>query len=259
MLTLKPQAVGKAFFDAIFFLHGIYKLFLSAAKFIFYLRKPPVRTVLFKQIYFTGIEALNSIVIIGVLIGLVIITQISNLVGLANVERTVKILVWIVVRELGPLFTAVIIMARSGTAIAAELGSMKVSQEIKSLEILGINPAAYLIMPRILGVTLAVMILTFYFELLTILGGLGVASILWDIPFWEHTKTFLSLISPLEITVSLIKSLFFGIIISTIACYQGYIVGQTITQIPQAAAKAVIQNLFLILIFDGIITMIAFL
>lgn len=259
MLSLKPQNIGRSFFNAIFFLHDIYKLLFSAVKVIFFLRKAPVRTVLFKQIYFTGLEALNSIAIIGVLVGLVIITQISNLVGLANQERTVRILIWIVMRELGPLLTAIIIMARSGTAIAAELGSMKVGQEIKSLEILGINPTAYLIMPRIVGVTLAVMILTFYFELLTIGGGLGVASLLWELPFIEHIKTFLSTISLREITVSLIKSLFFGIIISTIACYQGFIVGQTITQIPQAAAKAVMQNLFLILIFDGVITMIAFL
>lgn len=258
MFTVKPYNIGQALFNTFHFLGEIYKLFFSAVKYILYLRKPPVRSVLFKQVYFTGIEALSSLLIIGPLVGLVIIAQISNLMGLASEERTLKILIWIVLRELGPLLTAIIVMARSGTAIAAELGSMKVGQEIKSLEILGISPAAYLIMPRILGVTLAVMILTFYFEVFTILGGVGIASFFWDLRFLDHFEAFLNLLTPLEIIVSMIKSFFFGIIISTIACYQGYIVGETITQIPQAAARAVIQNLFLILIFDGIITMLAF-
>lgn len=259
MISFEPQNIGRAFFKNIFFLINIYKFFLSAVKSILDLRKFPVRFVFYKQIYFTGMEALNSVALIGILIGLVFITQIHNTLGFGSEATTVKILIWIIVRELGPLLAAMVILTRSGSAIATELGAMMVEGEIKSLEILGINPMTYLIMPRIVGVTAAVIILTFYFELFTILGGLGIASLWWDLPLIPHIKTFLATITLFETGVSALKSLFFGIIISTISCYQGLNVGHTITQIPQAAAKAVMQSLFLVFIFDGIITLMAFL
>lgn len=259
MSLLHPQKTGRIFVNLYNFIRDIYVLALSALKNILFLRKSPVRRVFYKQVYFTGIEALKSIIIIGLLIGLVIITQIANLLGLGNDVRTVRILIWIIMRELGPLFAAIIIITRSGNAIATELGVMKMEGEIKSLEVLGINPSAYLIMPRLVGVTAAVIVVTLYFELITILGGLGIASLWWDIALVPYIKSFLSNLTLGEALVSFIKSLFFGIIISTVSCYHGLSVGKTITQIPQAATKAVMQSLFMVFIFDGIITLVVYL
>ena len=100
-----------------------------------------IRTVLFKQIYFTGLEASAIIVTIAVILGAVIITQVVSLVG-DNGSLTGKILVWVVLRKLAPLLTAIIIIARSGTTIAAELGSMKINGEIDALEMLGFQRTA---------------------------------------------------------------------------------------------------------------------
>ncbi|GAB7027236.1 ABC transporter permease [Geotalea toluenoxydans] len=218
----------------------------------------PIMAVLRKQIYFTGLESLKVIVIISVTIGIVIITQIISLVG-ANETLTGRVLVWVVIRELGPVLTAIIIIARSGTAIATELGYMKINNEIESIESLGIPADRYLIMPRIIGVTTSVVILTIYFEIAAILGGFVVAAIGWHVPFDKFAQSIFSILTLKELGMSFIKSLFFGLFLSAACCRHGLGVGKSATQIPQAATKGVMQSLFLVFVLDGIITLISLL
>ncbi|MEW6213743.1 MAG: ABC transporter permease [Nitrospirota bacterium] len=251
------QRIGENIINAIRHSKGSYELFLNSIKNISALKVVPVRAVIYRQIYFTGIEALSKIATIGALIGIVIITQVTNIVGL-NALLTGKILLWTVVRELGPLFAAIIIIARSCTAVASELGSMKVNREVDSLRIMGIDPLDYLIVPRIIGITVSVFILTFYFQIIAIAGGLALSSIFIDIPFLQHLRGIFSALSLFEIGVSLLKSTVFGMVISTVACYHGFRVQLSITEIPQATTIAVMQSLFLVFIFDGIITIISF-
>lgn len=230
--------------NALRYFRGYRELSCYALKNISVLKIPPVRSVFFKQVYFTGIEALSKVAAIGMLIGIVIITQVVNIVG-SNAVLTGKILAWTVVRELGPLLASIIIIARSGTAIASELGAMKVNREADSLRIMGIDPKDYLIVPRIIGITVSVFILTFYFQITAVAGGLAFISIFKGIPFFQHLKGISSVLSFFEIAVSLLKSLVFGFIISVIACYQGFSVRSSITEIPQAGTRAVMQSLFL--------------
>lgn len=251
------QKIGRNIINAISYSRGYYELLCYCIRNIPVLHIAPIRSVLYRQIYFTGIEALSKIAIIGTLIGIVTITQVANIVGL-NAVLTGRILIWTVVRELGPLFVAIIVIARSGTAIASELGSMKVNKEVDSLRIMGINPMDYLIVPRIVGITVAVSILTFYFQIMAIAGGLAFTSVFMDIPFSQYLKGIFSALSLFEVVVSLLKSLVFGLLISTVSCYQGFSVQSSITEIPQAARRAVMQSLLLVFIFGGIITVILF-
>jgi phospholipid/cholesterol/gamma-HCH transport system permease protein len=257
MALVNTQNIGKGILDVISRSRGYCGIFKYFLRNIHVFRIAPIRLVLYKQVYFTGIEALNKVALIGMLIGIVIITQITNLVGL-NAVLIGKILIWTVVRELGPLFAAIIIIARSGTAIASELGSMKVNREIEGLRIMGIDPMDYLIVPRVLGITISVFILTFYFQIMAIAGALAFTSIFIDVPFLQHLKSIFSALSLFEVIVSLLKSLVFGLLISIISCYQGLGVKSSITEIPQAATRAVMQSLFFVFIFDGIITFVAF-
>lgn len=222
------------------------------------LRRPTVRVIL-KQLYFTGLETLKVIVVISIMIGTVIITQVITLIGVGNEGLTGKVLVWVVVRELGPLLTALIVIARSGAAIATELGYMKINGEIDSIESLGIASEQYLVMPRVMGVTAAVVILTIYFELLAVVGGFLVASIGWHIQFEALSQGLFSILTPKELVLTLLKSLCFGLFLSAACCRQGLSVGRSATQIPQAATKGVMQSLFLVFILDGLITVAALL
>jgi len=252
------QKVGENVINALRDSKGYYKLFCYFIKNLLVLKIAPIRSVLYKQIYFTGIEAINKVSIIGILIGIVIITQVTNIAG-SDTILIGKILTWTVVRELGPLFVAIIVITRSGTAVTSELASMKINREIESLRIMGINPVDYLIVPRIMGITLSVFILAFYFQILAIAGGLVFSSILWRIPFMYYLKGIFSALSISEIAVSLLKSLVFGLLISMVSSYQGFSVKASITEIPQAGIRAVMQSLFMVFIFDGIITLITFL
>lgn len=217
-------------------------------------RRPVLRVIL-KQLYFTGLETLKVIVVTSVLLGTVIITQVISLIGVGNEGLTGKVLVWVVVRELGPLLTAIIVIARSGAAIATELGFMRINGEIASLESLGIPCQQYLIMPRVLGVTAAVVVLTIYFEILSIAGGFLVASLGWHVQFEAFSQGLFSIMTLSELAVSLLKSVSFGLFLSAACCRQGLMVERSATQIPQAATKGVMQSLFLIFILDGLITM----
>lgn len=218
----------------------------------------PTMAVLRKQIYFTGLESLKIIVIISVTIGIVIITQIISLVG-TNETLMGRVLVWLVIRELGPVLTAIIIIARSGTAIATELGYMKINNEIESIESLGIPGDRYLIMPRIIGVTTSVVILTIYFEIAAIIGGFMVAYLGWHVSFDKFAQSIFSILTIKELGMSFIKSLFFGLFLSAACCRHGLSVGKSATQIPQAATKGVMQSLFLVFLLDGIITLVSLL
>lgn len=210
----------------------------------------PAFRVYLKQVYFTGLEALAIIVFLFLLIGIVTIAQIIGLAGVGSAALTGKVLVWIVVREIGPLLTAVIVIARSGTAIAAELASMKIGGELDILESLGIPPRQYLIMPRIFGVTTAFLVLTLYAEIVSIVGGFLTASLVWNVSLEQFSQGILALLTPAQIGVSLLKSLCFGLFVSAACCRQGLSVGESATQIPQAATKGVMQSLFLVFLLD---------
>jgi phospholipid/cholesterol/gamma-HCH transport system permease protein len=211
----------------------------------------PIRTLFYRHIYFVGIEAVNRMIILGLIIGGMLIINVVNLVGLSSSVLIGKITVWLIAREVGPLFTAVIIITRDATAIAAELGSMSVTGEIENLDIMGIDRQRYLITPRVASVTLAAVALTLYFEISALLGGYVVASIALDAPFEEFIGGMIASLAVTDLLASLIKSFCFSQVIAATACYQGLEVGNSLTKIPQAITKATSQSLFSVFLLDA--------
>lgn len=217
------------------------------------------RGVVLRQIYFTGFEAIPVISWIALILGLVIVTQVLNIIPKVGRESLIgTVLVWAVIRELGPVFASVVVIARSGTAIASELGSMKVSSEITGLEAMGIDPMRYLVAPRVIGTGLSVLILTFYFEVITILGGYLLAGFGKNVAFSVYMESILEALGLVDIGVSLLKSLFFGLIIGAVCSCRGLRAEKSITQIPQETTKAVIGSLRLVFVTDAFITFLFF-
>ena len=215
--------------------------------------------VIYKQVYFTGIEAFSIISWIAAILGIIIVTQVISILPLFGGERLIgEILVWVVIRELGPVFAAIIVIARSGTAMAAELGSMQVNNEVTALEAMGIEPKRYLVTPRVIGTAISVFVLTFYFEVITILGGYLLAGFGKRISFGVYISSVLETMGFMDVIASLLKSIIFGLIIGSVAALHGLRVGKSITQIPQETTRAVITSLFLVFIVDGIITAVFF-
>lgn len=219
--------------------------------------KWPVRRTLLKQLYFTGIQSVGPITVMGFLAGLIMVMQVSNLVG-RNELLTLQVLIWTVVRELGPLLTAIVIVGRSSSAIATELASMRVNGEIKSLRRMGIPPVAYLVVPRMLAMTITSMVLTFYFQLVALGTGMIVTAWHIDVSLSGELGHFFEMISNREIFAAVLKSLCFGMLMSVVSCYYGLSVKHAMTEIPVAASHAVMRSLMAVFVCDGLITVLLF-
>ncbi len=216
--------------------------------------------VFIMQVLFTGVEAVSIISLISISLGAVIIVQgISILPRFGQGKLIYTILIIVIIRELGPILTAFIIIARSGTAIATELGNMVISHEIEAYLSIGINPISYLVVPRFLGVIVSMILLTIYFQFFGLFGSFIVTQFIQPIQFREYFGNLLTSIQVVDIISSLIKSLVFGIIISFVAIYQGFTVQMSSTEIPQIAIKAVGQGVVLCILADAIITLIYYL
>ncbi len=229
-------------------------------KIFFYKRKVTFKTslrVLFKQILFTGVEALPLIGMVSLAIGGISIIQSLTFLPKFGGESLIgKLLVTVMVRELGPLLTGFIVMGRSGTAITAEIGNMVVSHEIQALEAMGIDPIRYLVIPRILGVTISLVSLNIYFIILSILGGFLVSKMVLVTSISIFLKKILESMVLSDITVNLLKGFIFGLLISVICTFEGFAVKLSSTEVPQRTTKAMVNVITALFISDGIITVI---
>lgn len=222
------------------------------------LRRRAVMTVFLRQIYFTAYQAVPVVTFLALVIGVAIIAQIIGLAGHGSEALTGRTLVWVIVRGVGPLLAAIIVVARSGTAVAAELGTMQVTGEIESLRLMGIDPSVYLLAPRVLGMVMSALILVLYFEIAAILGGVLVASLALGIPFGVYSMGVISSLTLLDILMSFAKGILFGLGIAAICCAQGMNAGSSLTAVPQVATRAVMRSLLLVFIADAAVSFLFF-
>jgi phospholipid/cholesterol/gamma-HCH transport system permease protein len=216
--------------------------------------------VLVMQILFTGVEALVITAVMALSIGAAIILISSSLLpkfGFGQFMYTILIVV--ITKELGPLLTAFIVIARSGTAIATELGGMAVSHELEAYVAVGINPISYLAAPRFLGVVASMIILYIYFNIFGLIGSFAVVQILRPIGFDEYFRSLFAVLAPGDLISGFIKSLVFGIIISVVSLYRGFAVERSVTEVPVAGIKAVGSSFMLCILADVVMTAIQYL
>jgi phospholipid/cholesterol/gamma-HCH transport system permease protein len=227
---------------------------------VFFVRRRQVAyRVLVMQILFTGVDALGIVSLIALSIGAVIIVEGGTILPrFGQTNLMYSILVIVIARELGPLLTAFIIIARSGTAITTELGNMVVSHEIEAYLSVGINPISYLVVPRFLGVTISMVVLTIYFDFFGLFGSFLVSQLIKPVPFLDYFRALLSTIQLRDILATLVKSCVFGVIISVVATYQGFRVSISVTEVPRAAIRSVGQGFVLCFLADAVITLITY-
>ncbi len=215
--------------------------------------------VLINQILFTGYEALPINAIMAIAIGAAInVIGSSLLPQFGQSQLMYTILIIVITRELGPLLTAFVITARSGTAIATELGGMVVHHEIEAYMSVGLNPISYLVVPRFVGVTVAMVILTVYFNLFGLIGSFAVVQIVNPTPVGEYLRNLLGALSLGDLVSGLIKAFIFGVIVSVVSTYQGFSVNRSSTEVPVAGIKAVGQSFILIIVADVLVTLVQY-
>lgn len=195
-----------------------------------------------QQIYFTGVQSLELICFIALLVGgLVVIQGIAQLTRVGSREVLASLLTAVIIREAGPLITAVVVILRSGSAIAIEMGYMTVLNEIESIEMQGIDPLHLLGIPRLVGVTIAVLCLIVFFNVVSIFGGFIAAWALVDVPFWALFDEVAREVDGIDIIVGSAKALIFGLTIALVCMYHGFRTGRAVTDIPPKVSRALVD------------------
>lgn len=219
-----------------------------------------VFSVVSAQIYFTGWQAMPLISMLAVASGAVVILQSSvQLSLLGGTEMLGNLLVVVIVRELGPLMTALVVIARSGTAVASEIGNMGANREIEAMESMGIHPLSYIVFPRILGGVISVVCLAFFFNVIAIFGGYMVTRLLHDMPFVFYSDLLVRALAVEDIALFLVKNIFSGIIIFVVCAHQGLQVKKSPTEVPQVTTKAVVNSVIFVTVFNLAVTAIFYL
>lgn len=211
--------------------------------------------VISAQIYFTGWQALPLISVLAISSGGVTIMQSSSHLALFGGGSMIgNLMIMIIFREVAPLLTALIVIARSGTAVASEIGTMRVHHEIDALEVMGIDPMSYIVFPRLVGGIISVVCLAIYFVVLATLGGFIVTSLMNDLAFSFYFDSLAAAFTKEDVWVFLIKNGFSGAIIFLNSCHQGLLVGRSPTEVPQATTRAVVNSVVYVVVFNLAVT-----
>ncbi|MDR1302661.1 MAG: ABC transporter permease [Treponema sp.] len=196
--------------------------------------------ILIMQILFTCVEALGISSLLAMGIGVAVIgIGMPFLVSFSQERLIYSLLITVITRELGPLLAAFIIAARSATAIATEMAGMVISHEVEAYIAVGVDPIEHLAVPRFLGVTISMFLLNCYFSLFGLVGSFLVIQLVNPLPASVYFDNLLQILTLPDLLISLIKSISFGMIISTVAIIEGFAVERASTEIPVAGLRAV--------------------
>jgi phospholipid/cholesterol/gamma-HCH transport system permease protein len=200
-----------------------------------------------------GVDALPILALISFLMGLIIAFMSSLQLRQFGANAYVASLVAIgMVRELGPIITAILVAGRSGSAFAAEIGAMKTNEEIDALVAMGFSPIKFLVVPKIFAAVLVVPILTFFSDLFGIIGGMAVGIGLLDLSFSTYREQTSWALTDFDIVSGIVKTIAFAVLIAGVACQRGFQVRGGAESVGNAATSAVVAGLFLIIVSDSV-------
>jgi len=209
-------------------------------------------TALIRQFEFVGVSALGIIGLMSFLIGIVIAQQGAVQLRQFGAEiYTVNLTGRLAIRELGVLMTAIMVAGRSGSAFAAQIGTMRLTEEVDAMRTIGVSPMEALILPRLLAVTLMMPLLGFYSAGLAIIGGAVIADLTLGIPFLTFLSRIQEVVPMHDLWVCLLKAPVFGLIVGIAGCYQGMQVEGNSEEVGLRTTWAVVQGIFMVIVLDA--------
>lgn len=213
------------------------------------------RQQIFQQMYVGGIKSLGVITVVGMFTGMILALQTGLELRRFGLQSNIGTAVTVVMlREMGPFMTALIIAASVGSAIAAQIGTMTVSEEISALEIMSINPVRFLVMPRLVALMIMLPLLTVFTNIVGIFGGAVVGTTQLEVTMTAYFDNAQLFAQNKDLYVGLFKALVFGIVIATVSCHQGLTASNGAVGVGQATRRTVIISFLTILILGYIIT-----
>lgn len=215
-----------------------------------------IQKAVIEQIYFTAVQALPMIIPLALMVGVMLIIQVTKLSGDFDLG---KVTVVLVIRELGPIITALLVILRSATAVTIEISAMTVFNEIEALEMSGVDPMRIVSFSRFVGITTAVLCLFIVFDIVAIFGGFAIVWMTTDVPMGSFLSLVAKAITPSDMVVGLIKAVTFGVFITVISLYHGFNTKKIITMIPVSASKTAVESFFWIMVINIFISAVFYL
>jgi phospholipid/cholesterol/gamma-HCH transport system permease protein len=205
--------------------------------------------------YETGVRSLPIVLLIGCLAGIILSLETARqLQRFGQVHLVAGLVALSMARSLGPLLTAIVVTGRVGAAYTAELGTMKVSEEILALEIMAVNPVGYLVAPRFLALLFMLPCLTLFADAMGLVGGYLIGTTVWHISSGQYINTTLVWLLLPDIFAGLLKSVVFAVIIGMVGCYRALVVEGGAEGVGQATMVSVVTTIVLIIVADGVFT-----
>ncbi len=249
-LPLRPlEATGRWTLDTIAAL-GRFGLFLGEA--VFWTFVPPFKfRQLLQRISFIGVRSLSVILLTGAFTGMVLALQIFLTLSRFGSEAFLGPGVALsLIRELGPVLSALMVTGRAGSALTAEIGIMQITEQIDALKVMALNPMRYLVVPTLVAGLIAVPLLGAIFDVVGIFGGYLVGVKLFGLSAGTYFGEMQAFVHAKDIWTGLWKSVSFGVIITWVACYKGYHTGHGAEGVARATTESVVLASVLILVWD---------
>jgi phospholipid/cholesterol/gamma-HCH transport system permease protein len=204
-----------------------------------------------------GVDAVPIVVLLSALIGLVLAFQGGQELQKFGAEIfTVDLIGISVLREMGPLISAIIIAGRSGSAFAAQIGTMKLNEEVDALRTIGLDPIAMLVIPRVIALVLVLPMIAFLADLAALAGGAIVTSLVYEIPFSQIIQQFKQAVDPNLLMLGLMKSPVFAFIIAIVGCHNGMEVSGGAASVGERTTRSVVAAIFLVICVNALFSVI---
>jgi len=247
------QYLGTLVIKGIEYAGGVTILFIQSLRYIF--TTPPKWTQIFSQMYRIGVLSWPLVVVTALFTGIVLALQSAYQLRLFSaVQYTADLVSLSICRELGPVLTAMVVAGRVGASIAAELGTMKVTEQIDALESMGTDPVRFLVAPRMIAAVFMMFILTCYADVVGTLGGYGIAVFKLGVSHDQFIKGVLRAVMMTDVITGLIKALWFGVIVSIVGCYFGFRAQGGAEGVGKATTLSVMTSMISIVAFDAFFT-----
>ena len=210
-----------------------------------------------RQVTDTGINALPIVGLLAVMISIVIAYQgIVQLRPYGGADLTVNLVAVSVLREMGVLITAIIVAARSGSAFAAEIGVMQAREEVDALSVMGLDPMQMLVLPRVVALVLTLPLLTFFADVMGILGGAAIMQLWLNVSLSQYFDRVLLAVDMADLAVGIIKAPVFAAIIALVGCMHGLRVRGSAESVGRETTRAVVKTIFIVILLDALFSVV---
>jgi phospholipid/cholesterol/gamma-HCH transport system permease protein len=216
-------------------------------------RLRPQRAI--RQAMEVGVQAIPIVSLITFLFGLIMALQTAHeMKKVGMIQMVADAVVLAILRELGPLLTAVVVIGRSGSAFAAEIGTKKVTEEVDALRTMGFDPVAFLVAPKFLAMMVMVPALTVWADVMGVVGGSVFGVLGANFTFVSYFSRTLDAFVISDFVTGLVKSLVFGMVITAVGCQEGFSTGAGAEEVGRSTTSAVVTSIFMVVIVDLIFT-----